>query len=84
MCCDGSLPLPLHLAINWNRILDDVSTRGDVDAYSRASRAIKLLIGLSYSILNSIKAIYFIAADIDINLTATFFLDFSCSYHSSY
>ena len=36
-------------------------------------KKIKLLIGLSYSILDSIKAIYFIAADIDINLTVTFF-----------
>ena len=40
--CNGSLPLPLHLAINRNRILDDISTRGDVDACSRASRANKL------------------------------------------
>ena len=44
---------------------------------------IELLVGLSYSILNSIEAIYLIAANIDINLTATFFLDFSCSHHSS-
>ena len=45
---------------------------------------IKLLVGLSYSILNSIEAIYLIAANIDINLTVTFFLDFSCFYYSSY
>jgi hypothetical protein len=29
----------LYLAINRNRILDNVSTRGDADACSRASRA---------------------------------------------
>ena len=40
MYCNGSLLLPLHLAINRNRILDDISTRGNVDACSRASRAI--------------------------------------------
>jgi hypothetical protein len=40
--CDGSLPSPLHLAIIRKRFPDDVSTRGDVDACSRASRAIKL------------------------------------------
>ena len=45
---------------------------------------IEPLVGLNYSILNNIKAIYLITADIDINLTVTFFLDFSCSHHSSY
>ena len=34
--CDGSLPSPLHLAIKRKLFPDDVSTRGDVDAYSRA------------------------------------------------
>jgi hypothetical protein len=42
--CDGSLPSPLHLAIKRNRIPDDISTRGDVDACSRASRAIYIYI----------------------------------------
>ena len=45
---------------------------------------IELLVGLSYSILDSIEAIHLMAADIDINLTATFFLDSGCSYYSSY
>jgi hypothetical protein len=44
---------------------------------------IKPIVRLSYSISDSIEAIYFIAADIDINLTATFFLNSSCSHHSS-
>ena len=42
---------------------------------------IELIAGLSYSILDSIEAIHLIAADIDINLTATFFLNSGCSYH---
>jgi len=45
---------------------------------------IKLIVGLSYSISDSIEAIYLMAANIDINLTVTFFLDSGCSYHSSY
>ena len=45
---------------------------------------IKPLVGLSYSILDSIEAIHLMAANIDINLIATFFLDFGCSHHSSY
>ena len=45
---------------------------------------IKPIVGLSYSILNNIEAIHFIAVDIDINLTVIFFFNFSCSYHSSY
>jgi hypothetical protein len=40
------------------------------------------IVGLSYSILDSIEAIYLIAADIDIDLTATFFLNSGCSYYS--
>ena len=42
------------------------------------------IVGLSYSISDSIEAIYLIAADIDINLIATFFLNSGCSYYSSY
>ena len=34
---------------------------------------IEPIVGLNYSILNSIEAIHLIAADIDINLTVTFF-----------
>ena len=45
---------------------------------------IEPLVGLNYSILNNIEAIYFITADIDINFTATFFLDSGCSHYSSY
>ena len=45
---------------------------------------IELIVGLSYSILDSIEAIYVIVADIDINLTATFFLNSGCSYYSGY
>jgi hypothetical protein len=44
---------------------------------------IEPIVGLSYSISDSIKAIHFIAANIDINLTATFFFNSSCSHHSS-
>ena len=44
---------------------------------------IKPLVGLNYSILDSIEAIHLMAANIDINLTVTFFLDFSYSHHSS-
>ena len=44
---------------------------------------IKLIVGLSYSILDSIEAIYLIAADIDINLIVTFFLNSGYSYYSS-
>jgi hypothetical protein len=43
---------------------------------------IELIVGLSYSILDSIEAIYLMAANIDINLTATFFLDSGCFYYS--
>ena len=43
---------------------------------------IEPLVGLSYSISDSIEAIHLMAADIDINLTATFFLDSGCSHHS--
>jgi len=43
---------------------------------------IEPIVGLSYSISDSIEAIYLIAANIDINLTATFFLNSSCSYYS--
>ena len=44
---------------------------------------IELIVGLSYSVLDSIEAIYLIVADIDINLTATFFLNSGCSYYFS-
>ena len=44
---------------------------------------IEPIVGLSYFILDSTEAIHLMAADIDINLTATFFLDFGCSHHSS-
>ena len=43
---------------------------------------IELIAGLSYSVLNSIEASHFMAADIDINLITTFFFDFSYSHHS--
>ena len=45
---------------------------------------IEPIVGLSYSVLDSIEAIYLIAADIDINLIVTFFLNSSYSYYSSY
>ena len=44
---------------------------------------IKPIVGLNYSILNSIEAIYLMAADIDINFIVTFFLNSSCSHYSS-
>ena len=44
---------------------------------------IKPIVGLSYSILDSTEAIYLMVANIDINLTATFFFNSSCSHHSS-
>ena len=44
---------------------------------------IQPIAGLSYSILHSIEAIYLIAANIDINLIATFFLNSGYSYYSS-
>ena len=44
---------------------------------------IKPIVGLSYSILDSIEAIHLMAANIDINLTATFFLNSGYSYYSS-
>jgi len=44
---------------------------------------IELIAGLSYSVLDSIEAIYLIAADIDINLIMTFFLNSGYFYYSS-
>ena len=41
----------------------------------------KSIAGLSYFVLNSIKAIHFITVDTDINLMATFFFNFGCSHH---
>ena len=45
---------------------------------------IELIAGLSYFILDSIKSIYFIAANIDINLIAIFFLNSGYFYYFNY
>ena len=45
---------------------------------------IKPLVELNYSILDNIEAIHLITANIDINFTVTFFLNFSCSHYSNY